>query len=146
MSIESIVIADDDFDLVEILRARCEQLGLKVYTAYDAFNALNVIYDREPDLVCLDVNMPGGNGFSVLEMLVHNDALAGTPVIIMTGDRDQATIRRCYDLCAFYVEKSNHVWARLEPLMQELLRGPMPIGGAPLAAARQPIPQFAGSR
>jgi len=139
MSIESIVIADDDIDLVDILRRRCESLGLKVYTAYDAFNALNLIHERQPDLVCLDVNMPSGSGLSVLEMLAHHDSLASTPVIIMTGDSDHETIRRCYDLCAFYVEKSSDVWSRLEPLMYEFLGGPSPIGGTPLAAARQQV-------
>lgn len=139
MAVESIVIADDDMQLVDVLRRRCESLGLKVFTAYDAFNALNLIHERQPDLVCLDVNMPSGSGLSVLEMLVHDNALNSTPVIIMTGDSDHETIRRCYDLCAFYVQKSSDVWSRLEPLMHEFLSGPVTLGGPSLAEARQQV-------
>lgn len=121
MNKRTIVIADDDRDLVKALRKRCEAIGLHVRTAFNALDALNLIHESEPDLICLDVNMPCGNGLSVLEMLANDDYLCKTPVIIMTGDANHETIRRCHTCCAYYVEKCSDVWPRIEPLIEELL-------------------------
>lgn len=117
----TIVIADDDSDLVNALRKRCEKIGLHVRTAFDALDALNVIHESEPDLICLDVNMPCGNGLSVLEMIASDEYLRSTPVIILTGESNEETIRRCHLYCAYYVEKCSDIWPRIEPILRELL-------------------------
>jgi DNA-binding response OmpR family regulator len=115
----SVLIADDDRDLVEALTVRCRGLGLGVYTAYDAFTALSIVRTRRPDLACLDVEMPAGNGLSVCEMLATDKECAAMPVIILTGKCDSDTIRRCHSLCVYYVEKCADVWPRIEPLLRE---------------------------
>lgn len=116
-----VLIADDDADLVALLARRCRGLGLGVETAGDGLTALNKIEQRRPDLVILDVNMPGGNGLSVREMMVDNERVSSIPVIILTGRMDEETMRRCYNSCAYYVPKCTDVWPRLEPLLRELL-------------------------
>ena len=90
--------------------------------AFDSLDALNLIHETDPDLICLDVNMPCGSGLSVLEMLAADEFLKVKPVIIMTGDASEEAIRRCHRLCAYYVEKCPKVWSRLEPLINELLQ------------------------
>jgi CheY-like chemotaxis protein len=82
--------------------------------------ALNLIVSEPPDLVCLDFNMPGGNGLAACEMLLTNSQLRGTPLIMLTGCSDEAVIRRCHELCVYYVLKCPDVWRRLEPLICEL--------------------------
>jgi DNA-binding response OmpR family regulator len=119
-----ILIADDDEDLADAIARRCERLKLEVERAYDAVTALEKIDQLEPDLVILDVNMPGGNGLSLCQMMARDDCLRDIPVIIMTGRQDEATIRSCHDLLAYYVLKSPDVWSRLEPLVRELLIEP----------------------
>lgn len=121
MRIKRVLIADDDTNLIAALRARCEAMGLHVFTAVNALDALNLTHEAEPDLVCLDVNMPSGNGLCVLEMLANDGNLCSTPVIIMTGDASEETIRHCYDRCAYYVEKCSDVWSRIEPLINNVL-------------------------
>ena len=81
--------------------------------------------------MCLDVNLPGGNGLSLCEMLCTDDRMADIPKIILTGRSDPDTIRRCHSMCAYYVEKSSDVWERMGPLLIEVL-GPT---GGPSAAA-----------
>ncbi len=115
----TVLIADDDRDLVEALAVRCHGLGLGVYTAYDAFTALSIVRAQRPDLACLDVEMPAGNGLSVCEMLATDKECASMPVIILTGKCDSDTIRRCHSLCVYYVEKCANVWPRIEPLLRE---------------------------
>lgn len=117
-----ILIADDDDDMVTLLTQRCSSLGCSVIGANNALDALNVIHRLTPDLVCLDVNMPSGNGLSVCEMMASDERLRKIPIIIMTGQDDPSTIRRCHDLLAYYVQKSGDTWQRIEPLLRELLQ------------------------
>ena len=118
---QTVVIADDDPDIVQILTHRFGKLGCTVIGTRSAIDALNVISKTVPDLVCLDVNMPAGNGLTVCEMMRNDKRLADIPVIMLTGRSDNETIRRCNDLMAYYVEKSANVWERVEPLARELL-------------------------
>ncbi len=121
MTAQTILIADDDCDLVKVLSLRCRQLGADVIVAYDAMTALKLIHRERPDLICLDVNMPAGNGLSVCEMIGADESLASIPVIMLTGRADEETIRRCHTLCVYYVLKSQDVWQRMEPIVRELL-------------------------
>jgi DNA-binding response OmpR family regulator len=116
-----LLIADDDRELVEVIALRCRRHGLKVFCAHDAFTALSLVKSAAPDMVCLDVEMPAGNGLSVCEMLASDDACRSIPVAIMTGRTDPETIIRCHNLCAYYIEKCPDVWNRLEPLLTEIL-------------------------
>ncbi len=121
MTKKTILIADDQRELVRAIQLRCRHLGLETLVAHDAMTALTLINEHRPDLVCLDVNMPAGNGLSVCEMLAGDEQLASIPVIILTGRADDETIRRCHSMCAYYVLKSSDVWQRIEPLLHELL-------------------------
>jgi CheY-like chemotaxis protein len=116
-----ILVADDDEDMVRLLTKRCASMGCSVIGVNNAFDAIHEIRRLEPDLVCLDVNMPGGDGLSVCEMMAGDQRLRKIPVIILTGRSDESTIRRCHDLLVYYVEKSAHTWERVEPLVRELL-------------------------
>lgn len=116
-----VLVADDDADMVTLLSRRCSSLGCSVVGVNNALDALNVIHRMTPDLVCLDVNMPSGNGLSVCEMMASDERLRKIPIIILTGQEDPSTIRRCHDLLAFYVQKSADTWQRIEPLLRDLL-------------------------
>jgi CheY-like chemotaxis protein len=124
MSMKTILIADDDPALVEVLELRCRAMGYQVCVARSGLAALKTACETPPDLICLDVEMPGGNGFSACELLAGEEKLAGVPVIILTGRNDPETIRRCHNLCAYYVLKCTDIWSRLAPLIQELLGQP----------------------
>ncbi len=120
----TILIADDDGDLVQMLALRCKQMGLRVFRSPDAMHALLGVHRVRPDLLVLDVNMPGGNGLSVCEMLSGDETLRSTPVIIMTGDTNEEIPRRCHALRAQYVPKGAGLWDRLEPVIRHALELP----------------------
>ena len=130
---KTLLIADDDGDLVQMLVLRCTQLGVRVFRSPDAMHALLGTHRVQPDLVILDVNMPGGNGLSVCEMMAGDPALAKTPVIIMTGDSNEEIPRRCQALHAQFLQKGSGLWERLEPLIRKSLG--MPPAVAPKSAA-----------
>jgi DNA-binding response OmpR family regulator len=141
---KKVLIADDDRDLVAALSARCKALGLAVDVAHNAVDALNLINYAQPDLVCLDVNMPSGSGLSVCEMIQSEPRWADTPVIILTGRSDDKTIHRCHSMCAYYVQKCTDVWQRIEPLLVELLhleRSDRPQPDAALCGASRDTPE-----
>ena len=124
MQSKTVLIADDDHDLVQVLTLRCNQLGLNVVGAHDAMTALALAHQQRPDLICLDVNMPSGSGLSVCEMLATDDRLSSIPVIMLTGRADEETIRRCHTMRAYYVLKSRAIWDRVEPILRKLLQLP----------------------
>lgn len=135
MSDSTILIADDDHDLVQILSLRCRGMGLHVLTANNGMAALTLAHARQPRLICLDLHMPSGNGLSVCEMIASDPTLSQIPVVILTGAADNETIRRCHSLCAYYVQKCSDVWSRLGPLIGDLLAEP-PLGASTLPPAR----------
>src|SRR5262245_40882571 len=99
---KTIWIADDDQKLVQALYLRCRRLGLAIRQAFDARWALNVIQAGMPDLVCLDVNMPNGDGMKVCELLKDLKGCVPVPIIVLTGRTDTGTIKKCHELCAYY--------------------------------------------
>jgi CheY-like chemotaxis protein len=121
VSNKTIVLADDDVDLVDFLTERCTAQGYAVIGVNSALEAINVIHRVVPDLVCIDVNMPAGNGLSVCEMMANDERLRSIPVVVLTGEPSEKTIRRCHDMMIYYVEKNVDVWSRVEPLFAELL-------------------------
>jgi len=116
-----VLLADDDADLLQMLKLRFERLGAAVRTAGDGISALTNIHQQTPDLICLDVGMPAGDGLSLCEMLSKEPRWAGVPVILLTGSTSRETVRRSHELCAYYVPKCADVWPRIEPLAAELL-------------------------
>ena len=124
---KTILIADDDSDLADALAVRCRQLGFNVVIAYDGLAASSQIAERPFDLVCVDVNMPFGNGIDVCRMLAADDTLASLPVVVLTCRSDEETVRRCRLLGVHYVLKSHDLWERIKPLLLELLQSsPLP--------------------
>ena len=120
-SAKQIVVADDDEDIVRMLSHRCALLGCSVIGVNNALDAINEIRRLQPDLVCLDVGMPNGDGLGVCETMAGDERLRNIPVIILTGRSDESTIRRCHDSLVYYVQKSANTWERVEPLVRELL-------------------------
>ena len=116
-----ILIADDDEHLVAVLTRRCESMGLSVVRAYDARQALQTVLQCPPDLICIDVNMPAGDGLSVCEVLSRDEDASKIPVIVLTGRDDVHTKRRCDELCAYYLRKCPNMWFRVRPVIEELI-------------------------
>ncbi len=133
MPAKTILIADDDRDLVRVLSMRCRQLGARVIAAYDAMTALTLVHEERPDLIILDIKMPGGSGLSVCEMLACDGRFASIPVLVLTGRADEETIRRCQAMRAHYVFKSGDVWERIAPLIARVLELAPPEAQRPRA-------------
>jgi DNA-binding response OmpR family regulator len=82
--ISRILVVDDDPDMVELVRLALTDAGFSVRTAANGQEALRKARRSPPDLVVLDLLLPGLNGFSVCEQLRLNPATAVVPVLMIT--------------------------------------------------------------
>ena len=117
MSKKSILIADDDKDMLTVLSRRCESIGLNVMTTVDGLQATALIYKQRPDLVILDVEMPGADGLNICEQMAGDEHAAAIPVIIITGRSDHETIQRCESAGAYYVFKDTESWSKINSIL-----------------------------
>lgn len=88
MPMGQILVVDDERDLVWSLRHSLAEEGYEVFTAYDGEQALAIIGEHHPDIVILDVVMPGLDGWEVCRRLRRDPALASVPVLFLTVRRD----------------------------------------------------------
>ena len=89
MSKPKILIVDDDPDLRRALRLRLRASNYDTVHAPDGYSAIAVAQKEHPDLIVLDLGLPAGDGFVVLERLQNIDTLAGVPVVILTAREPQ---------------------------------------------------------
>ena len=89
MTGKHILIVDDDQPLLVGLTARLKAHGYDVTWATDAVSAISAAVKGKPDLIILDLGLPAGDGFVVLERLRSLTDLSATPVIVLSA-RDPA--------------------------------------------------------
>ncbi|MBU1879119.1 MAG: response regulator transcription factor, partial [Chloroflexi bacterium] len=83
-----ILVVDDDIKIVRLVRAYLEQAGYHVLTAHDGNAALLLMRQERPDLVVLDLMMPGRDGWDVTRIVRGDPDLAPTPIIMLTARID----------------------------------------------------------
>ena len=95
-----VLIADDDATHRKVLQNVLEKAGFRVETAENGKIALQKFSEIHPDVVLLDVEMPGLDGFSVCETIRAEEGLRETPIFIITGREDQQAVERAYSVGA----------------------------------------------
>jgi two-component system KDP operon response regulator KdpE len=92
-----ILIIEDDPDLRRGLNLRLRANNYDTAFAADAIMALNIAKKEAPDLILLDLGLPGGDGFLVLERMKNIASLACTPVIVLSARDPKANEKRALD-------------------------------------------------
>jgi two-component system alkaline phosphatase synthesis response regulator PhoP len=80
-----ILVVDDDKEIVRLLKSYLSQEGFTVFTAPDGAEALHVIRRERPDLVVLDLMLPGRDGWDVTRRMRADEQLAGIPILMLTA-------------------------------------------------------------
>jgi DNA-binding response OmpR family regulator len=88
-----ILIVDDDPDLRQALRLRLRANRYETVTAVDGYSAIAQAYKEQPNLIILDLGLPAGDGFVVLDRLQKDDKLSNIPVIVLTARDAQSSER-----------------------------------------------------
>jgi len=90
-----ILVVDDDPDLVRAMRLRLRANNYDVATASDGYGAIASAQKERPALIILDLGLPVGDGFVVLERLQNSDTLSGVPVIVLSARDPQSNEGAC---------------------------------------------------
>ncbi len=93
--VKRVLVVDDNEDAVEMMRALLELRGHETRIATDGLLAIEIAHEFQPDIVLLDIGLPGLDGFQVARRLRHIPACREIPIVAVTGyardwDRQQA--------------------------------------------------------
>jgi DNA-binding response OmpR family regulator len=93
---QKLVVADDDWDVLQQMERALTLQGYEVWTATDGLQALDWVQKVRPDLVLLDVDMPMMDGYEVVRHIKKNVEMRKTPVILTTDrsvDKEREKVR-----------------------------------------------------
>ena len=88
MNRQRILVVDDDREVVRLMRAYLEQAGYEVLVAYDGDTAVHALRRDKPDLLLLDLMLPGKDGWEITRLMRADAALAAIPIIMLTARVD----------------------------------------------------------
>jgi two-component system KDP operon response regulator KdpE len=97
LKLNKILIIEDDLDMRRGLNVRLRANDYDTAFATDAVMALGIVKREAPDLVLLDLGLPGGDGFVVLERMSNIGLLASTPVIVVSARDPRINEKRALD-------------------------------------------------
>ena len=102
MTVATILYVEDNDDNVFMLRPRLERQGFRVLVATDGESGLRLVREERPDLILMDLGLPGLDGWEATRRLKGDGVTRGIPVIAlsahaMAGDREAALAAGCDD-------------------------------------------------
>ena len=111
-----VLAVDDETDVQLILKTALQSEGFEVETAGNGADALALARENPPDLVLLDVMMPGMTGFEVLRELKSDDTTSMIPVIMLAGVSERSKIQEALTSGSDYyiIKPFDHRWRRIE--------------------------------
>ena len=123
MSNKKVLIVEDDADVRLGYHVLLKAAGYDTFFAADSFAAISEARKHQPDLIILDLGLPGGDGFIVLERFRINPYLAVIPVVVVSARDSRGTKERALKAGAkAYVQKpwdDNELLAIISQLLGE---------------------------
>jgi two-component system copper resistance phosphate regulon response regulator CusR len=97
---KKILIVEDDQKIARALVIRLKANGYNAFVAPDALAGSRWAGTIKPDLILLDISMPGGNGFQLAETFLRMPETNGTPIIFITASKDPELLKKVMELGA----------------------------------------------
>ncbi len=117
------LVVDDSRQTADTLSRMLQLLGYQVHTSYGARQVLVEFADEKLDVVLLDINMPGIDGFEVLGFFKRDPRLKNVPIIIVSSEIQQENIDRALEVgAAGFLPKPVSMEA-LEQVLEDLFEG-----------------------
>jgi two-component system, OmpR family, alkaline phosphatase synthesis response regulator PhoP len=92
MAGETLLLIEDEEDILELLRFNLAREGFKIITAAEGQKGLSLALARLPDLLLLDLMLPGLDGLEVCRMLKKDPRTAGIPIVMLTAKGEESDI------------------------------------------------------
>jgi len=101
-----VLVVDDDQDLLKMMKMRLEVEGYDFMSASDGLEMLNLLKKKRPDVILLDVMLPGMDGYTALREVRGEDQFRDIPVIILSA-KEKKKVGDLFKLegVSFFVEK-----------------------------------------
>jgi phosphate regulon transcriptional regulator PhoB len=87
---EKILIVEDEKDIVKMLDYNLEKEGFRIFSAYNGEDALKMAKKEKPDIIILDLMLPGIDGLEVCKTLKKEEAASSIPIIMLTAKAQEA--------------------------------------------------------
>jgi two-component system response regulator AdeR len=120
-----VLIVEDAVELAQISQIALSRLGLKTIHAANGQRALEMLAEHHPDLMLLDIGLPGMNGWEVLERIKLDESAPEFPIIVLTaaGDPVNRLIGKLQERVKRYIVKPYSV-DELKQAVREVLELP----------------------
>ncbi len=92
MAHETILIIEDERDIVELLSYNLEQEGYTIFFSTSGEEALTMVQQKNPDLILLDLMLPGVDGLDVCRHLKRNETTRNIPIIMLTAKSEDSDV------------------------------------------------------
>ena len=129
MSRERVLVVDDEEDILELVEYNLAKEGCRVTCVATGEEALDEVRRRPPDLVVLDLMLPGVDGLEVCRLLKRDPRTAEVPVVMLTAKGEEADVVRGLELGADdYVTKPfspRVLTARVKAVLRRKAKGPL---------------------
>ncbi len=87
-----ILLIEDEEDIAALIKLQAELSGYKMHVEVDGLNGFRAIEREKPDLVILDIMLPGQNGFDICRKMKSNPDLKNIPVIVLSAKGDEIDV------------------------------------------------------
>lgn len=105
----TLLLVEDDNFLIEILVKKFKADNYKVLHAANGKDALRKAHDEDPDIILLDIILPGMNGFEILKKIKEDETIADIPVAFLSNLGQKEDIEKGKKLGAVdFIVKANH--------------------------------------
>ncbi|MFH1379169.1 MAG: response regulator [bacterium] len=95
-----ILMIDDDQLLADLVKERLDSEGFEVCVAFDGLSGIECMIKESPDLILLDIMMPGIDGYEVCKKLKESPATASLPIVFVSARNAQEDIDKAFKLGA----------------------------------------------
>ena len=89
--LQTVLIIDDEGNIIEVVRLGLRYEGFQVESASDGEQGITAAQRINPDLIILDLGLPAGDGYVVLDRLQRDDRLCNIPVVVLTARDPQSS-------------------------------------------------------
>lgn len=103
MSQKKILVVDDDININSFVCEALKRAGYETKDAYDGYHCLELLPQFKPDLIILDINMPGPSGLEICETI---SSTTDIPIFFLSSQKDKKTLNKVFTSKAiFYLNK-----------------------------------------
>ena len=118
-----VVVADDDATTRYVVTSTLAHEGFSVIEACNGQEAIDAFKQSRPDVILMDVEMPGTNGYQACSVIRHSEGGADLPVVMVTGHDDSESINRAYEVGATDFISKPINWSLIGHRLRYILRG-----------------------